>query len=71
MAMYKGVGTVNGEGSYKFLITARDGQISGGDGIDTFRIKIWYDDGFGNSVIVFDNGVNTPLEGGQITIHKV
>ncbi len=70
MAMYKGVGTVNGEGSYRFLITARDGQITGGDGIDTFRIKIWYD-GSEGSVIVFDNGANTPLEGGQITIHKV
>jgi hypothetical protein len=36
-AMFKGTGTVNGEGVYKFTIWA-------GDGADTFRIKIWRED---------------------------
>jgi len=36
-AKFKGVGTKNGEGSYKFMIWAGDGDP------DTFRIKIWMD----------------------------
>ena len=34
-AKYKGVGTINGEGYYGFMLTATDGSP------DTFRIKIW------------------------------
>lgn len=67
-AMYKGNGTINGAGEYKFMITAWDGQISGGQ--DTFRIKIWEEDGNGDEIIVYDNDVDTPLGGGQIKIHK-
>ena len=77
-AQYKGVGTVNGSGNYGFLLTAIDGQISGGGGVDKFRIKIW--DKNNEDKIVYDNQVsgdtsdagtpNTVLGGGSIVIHK-
>jgi len=74
-AMYKGVGTINGEDSYGFKLTAIDGQKNGGGGVDKFRIKIWDQD---NNEVVFDNNLGAPddenpstaLSGGQITIHK-
>lgn len=62
-AQFKGEGTINGEGSYKFMITADDGNP------DAFRIKIWYEDGSGEHV-VYDNGSQQPLGGGSIVIHK-
>jgi hypothetical protein len=40
-AQYKGSGSINGSGDYGFLLTATDGQINGGGGVDKFRIKIW------------------------------
>jgi len=64
-AMFKGVGTINGQGAYKFMITAQD--INGGD---TFRIKIWEEDTNGDEIVIYDNGVDTVLGGGQIKIHK-
>ena len=64
-AMFKGIGTINGEGSYKFMITAQD--INGGD---TFRIKIWEEDTNGDEIVIYDNGVDTVLGGGQIKIHS-
>ena len=75
-AMYKGVGTINGAGNYGFKLTAIDGQMNGGGGVDKFRIKIWDIDN--NDLIVFDNNLGAPddensgtvLSGGQITIHK-
>jgi hypothetical protein len=75
-AMYRGVGTINGQGNYGFILTGIDGQINGGGGIDKFRIKIWDKDQ--NDMIVFDNNLGAPddqnpsttLGGGQITIHK-
>ena len=41
-ARYKGVGTINGQGAYKFLLTAVDADINPNDNIevDRFRIKI-------------------------------
>ena len=76
-AQFKGVGTINQEGSYKFLITAIDGQVIGGGGVDKFRIKIWYEDADGEH-IVYDNQLGasiydeptTAIEGGSIVIHK-
>ena len=73
-AMYKGVGTINGAGNYGFKLTAIDGQIKDGGGVDKFRIKIWDED----NNMVFDNNLGLPddndpvtaLCGGQITIHK-
>ena len=52
-AQYKGTGTVNGDGSYGFLLTAIDGDTKGNpSGVDKFRIKIW-DKSTGN--VVYDN----------------
>ena len=74
-AMYKGVGTINGEREYKFMLSAIDGDLQGGDGIDMFRIKIWdtvtgevvYDNQLGASD---DAEPTTSLGGGSIVIHK-
>lgn len=68
-AMYKGIGTISGrDGSYKFILTAWDGEISGGE--DTFRIKIWDADSDDEGSVVYDTGNDTPLGGGEIMIHK-
>ncbi len=75
-AQYKGVGTVNGVGNYGFILTAIDGEINGGGGVDKFRIKIW--DINNNGTIVYDNQLgasdsDTPtivLGGGSIVIHN-
>lgn len=68
-AMYKGIGTISGrEGSYKFILTAWDGDLI--DSEDTFRIKIWAEDIDGTENVIYDNGKDTPLNGGEIMIHK-
>ena len=81
-AQYKGTGTVNGTGSYGFMLTAIDGDVSGGGGIDKFRIKIW--DNNNGGLIVYDNQLPsgtctdtsdtatpcTAIGGGSIVIHK-
>jgi hypothetical protein len=64
-AKYKGVGTINGEGSYKFQIWAGDKES------DTFRIKIWEEDEFGVEIIIYDNGFDQVIEGGNIIVHVV
>lgn len=51
-AQFKGTGTVNGTGNYGFMLTAIDGQQSGGGGIDKFRIKIW---DVASDAVVYDN----------------
>ena len=74
-AQYKGAGTINGSGDYRFMLTAIDGQEPGGGGQDKFRIRIWNNAGGG---LVYDNQLNAPdtaepttiLSGGQIVIHK-
>lgn len=38
------------------------------DTLDTFRIKIWYEDA-GGEHIVYDNGVTQEIGGGSIVIH--
>jgi hypothetical protein len=73
-AQYKGVGTINGQGSYNFLLTAIDGQLQGSGAVDAFRIKITdpvtgavvYDNRLGAAD---DSGDATALGGGSITIH--
>ena len=73
-AMYKGTGTINGAGSYTFQLNAIDGEITGGGGVDKFRIKI-KDAGDG---VIYDNqqgaddndDPTTALGGGSIKIHK-
>jgi YVTN family beta-propeller protein len=75
-AKYKGVGTVNNSGNYGFMLSAIDGQIIGGGGVDKFRIKIWDRDN--GDVVVYDNQMGDPddgdatdaIEGGSIQIQK-
>jgi hypothetical protein len=70
---YKGTGTVNGAGPYRFLLSAIDGQLLGGNSPDRLRLKIWNDND-----IVYDNQMGaqdvddpaTVLGGGSIVIHK-
>ena len=77
-AQYKGTGTINGEGEYKFMLTAIDADINESDSfdIDRFRIKIWeeIDD---TEYVVYDNALGddsdeatTEISGGSIVIHK-
>ena len=73
-AQFKGTGTVNGAGTYGFLLSAVDGQVNGGGGTDRFRIKIW---DIATGTIVYDNQMDdaddtpatTALGGGSIVIH--
>jgi hypothetical protein len=62
-AKFKGTGTINGEGSYKFMLWAGDGDP------DTFRIKIWEEDEFGNENVIYDNGIVQSIAGGSIVVH--
>jgi hypothetical protein len=74
-AQYRGTGDINGVSGYKFVLTAYDGDVNGGGGIDKFRIKITK-----NGVVVYDNRVGasddidlanpTAISGGSIVIHK-
>jgi len=74
-AQYKGSGTINGEGEYGFMLTAIDGQVIDGGGVDRFRIKIWdkatdtiiYDNQLGDTD---DADTTTEIKGGSIVIHK-
>jgi PKD repeat protein len=76
-AQYKGVGVINEQGDYGFLLTAVDGQINGGGGVDRLRLKIWER---ATGVVVYDNapsvsddldGSNSqPLGGGSVVIHR-
>jgi len=73
MAQYKGTGTISNAGSYSFLLSCVDGQISGGGGTDKFRMKIT--DG---STVVYDNqlgalddaAATTVIAGGSIVVHS-
>ena len=70
-AQLRGSGRIDGSGSYRFRITAIDGQTPGGD--DRIRIEIWDS---GSGAIVYDtqpgaaDGADpvTPLAGGSIAI---
>ncbi len=74
-AQYRGTGSVNGVSGYDFRLTAYDGQISGGGGIDKFRIKVTL-----NGQVIFDNRMGVPedidladpqaIAGGSIVIHR-
>jgi hypothetical protein len=66
---------VNGAGDYRSILTAIDGQVNDGGGVDKFRIRIWNNNGGG---LVYDNQMNAPdttdlttvLGGGSIVIHN-
>ncbi|MHC4325138.1 MAG: hypothetical protein ACYSUX_12815, partial [Planctomycetota bacterium] len=62
-AKFKGEGTVNGIGPYKFMLWAGDGEP------DTFRIKIWEEDQDGYEYVKYDNGMDQAIEGGSIVVH--
>ena len=76
-AQFKGTGTVNGGGNFGFFLTAIDGDVSGGGGVDKFRIRIWNKDA-GNGVVydnqsgdtVDDADPSTAISKGQIVIHS-
>jgi hypothetical protein len=75
-AMYKGVGTVNGQGNYGFLISAVDAKLSPSTDIDLFRLKVWDRDN--HDFVVYDNMMGkeedsdptTAIGGGNIVIHQ-
>lgn len=75
-AMFKGEGTINGAGNYKFLISATDGDMKG-DGEDRFRIKIWEELAEDVENVIYDNQIgesddadpSTSIGGGSIVIH--
>jgi hypothetical protein len=72
-AQYKGTGTINGQGSYRFLLTAIDGRLLGTGRSDTFRIRIW-DPTTGG--LVYDNQKGSPemadptsaIAGGEVLV---
>ena len=75
-ASYRGVGTINGTGSYKFVLTAVDGSINGSGGINRIRMKITNANGttvYDNQVASADNAdltsSGTSLGGGSVIIH--
>ena len=74
-AQYKGNGTINSAGNYGFMLSAIDGQVSGGGGTDKFRIKI---SNKTSGILVYDNqkdasddaAPTTVIGGGSIVVHK-
>jgi hypothetical protein len=75
-AMFKGTGTINGGGTYGFLISAVDENLTPSTDVDLFRIKIWDKDN--GDALVYDNQLGdaddadptTQIGGGNIVIHK-
>jgi len=78
---YKGYGTINGSGNYRFVLTVEDGQVNGGNTApDKFRIRIWSDgtDLGTSSGIVYDNqygtdplaDATTVIGGGSIVVQS-
>jgi hypothetical protein len=64
-AQFKGTGTINGAGAYRFMLWAGD-KVD--DGHDTFRIRIWEEVG-GDEIVVYDNGFGQRIDGGSIIVH--
>jgi len=78
-AMYKGVGTVNGEGEYRFILSAIDADLKATDtfSVDRFRIRIWTEGEAGEEHVMYDNALGddsddamTEIGGGSIVIHR-
>jgi hypothetical protein len=65
----------SGTAGYGFMLTAVDGEVSGGGGTDKFRIKIWEK---ASGAVVYDNQPgaeddatpSTVIGGGPIIIHS-
>jgi PKD repeat protein len=76
-SQYKGSGTVNGAGSFNFLLTATDGALQGGGGQDRLRLKVWdpqtgdlvYDNAAGSSNDL-DQANPQAIGGGNIVIQR-
>ena len=74
-AQYKGEGTINGAGTYGFMLTAVDAKLTPSTDVDLFRIKIW-DKATGETI--YDNQLDAPdndkpttaIGGGNIVVHK-
>jgi hypothetical protein len=66
-AQFKGAGTIDGVGSYTFLLTAVDGERCSSPGPDTFRIQITDST---SGATVYDNGHDQAIGGGDIQIHS-
>jgi len=75
----KGMWTINGTGSYGFLLSAIDAVLTPSTAVDRFRIKIW--DKLQSDMVVYDNQVActdqadtadpcTAISSGNIIIHK-
>jgi hypothetical protein len=63
-AQFKGTGSLNDVGGYKFMLTAVDGKITDNGSPDRFRIKIsHYDDALKQDVIDYDNQLDASTEG--------
>ena len=70
---FKGSGTINGAGDYGFLLSAVDGSLNGGGGLDKFRIKVWNK---ATNAVIYDNNLGasdtstptTVIGGGSIQI---
>jgi hypothetical protein len=63
-ASFKGSGTINGLGDYRFMLWAGDGET------DTFRIRIWEEDEVtAEEIDIYDNGSDQAINGGSIVIH--
>ena len=66
-AQYKGSGTINGKGSYQFMLTAVDGDLIAKGTPDRFRIKIWHhDDGTNTDVTDYDNQIDSGVAGSNL-----
>ena len=64
-ARFKGAGTINGGGDYKFMLWAGDGEP------DTFRIKTWTEDFDGTETVIYDNGFDQEIGGGSIVVNEM
>jgi PKD repeat protein len=73
-AMFKGTGTINGDGEYGFMISAIDAAKTPSTDVDLFRIKIWDNE---TEEIVYDNQMGddedadatTEIAAGNIVVH--
>ncbi|HWT80428.1 MAG TPA: hypothetical protein VN648_16720, partial [Candidatus Methylomirabilis sp.] len=73
-AEYKGTGTVNGTGSYNFIVSVIDGSQLTPVQPDYFRIKVWDP---ASGTVLYDCQMGspdyadptTPANGGNITVH--
>ena len=66
-AQYKGTGTITGKaGSYKFFLTAIDGDVNTAGGPDKFRIKFW--DAAVEDVMIYDNQPGATLDSNPATV---